>query len=398
MKPMVRRGRMLVMLVTMCGALGVAACGSDEKQDAPPKDADRAAAVVSDPGSVEQPLSRPFDPNAPAGEAPDLPKVVAHSMPSNAAIFLKLEDGLKAAADDRGLEAISANADGDPAKQVEQLEGFLQRGVGAIVVTPVDARAIEDVLRRAEDQGIAVFGLNAIPATNFGGANQYEIGLQAGLDAAKFIREKLGGNAQVAILHVDSYPPLIPRHRGWKEGVLTAGSGVRIVSEIEPEKITPEAGANAMNTALQAHPDINVVLTLDWAALGAIPALEAAGKDPATTYVAGNDGDAPNIAELKKPNSLFKADYGFNNQTVGYAWGQQAADWLEGKSIPQATDFRAVPLTSAAEIDAFQAAGDDPAKAYEESRDTYVKFYGNISYETKDNVIDYFWDPGNATK
>jgi len=394
MKPPESRWRLLAMIVVLVGALTLAACGSNDSGDATNASTDSQQTTIasSDPGSAARPLSRRFDPNAPAGQAPNLPKVIAHSLPSDAPLFERLQKGIEAGAEAHGLQTISANADGDPAKQVAQLEGFLQRGVGAIVVTPTDPKAIQDVLQRAIDQGIAVFGFNVEPATDFGGADQYSIGHAAGLDAAKFIEEKLGGRAEVAILHEDSYQPLIARHQGWKDGVLTAGSGVHIVFEAEPKKLTAEAAADAMNTALQAHPGINVVLSTGFGAFGALSALEAAGKDPATTYVSGNDGDAPNLAELKKPNSLYKADFAYSLEAGGYAWATFAADWLDGKSIPQVTSYKEVPLTSPAALRAFETLTSDPAKAWE-NRDQYLQFLGNISWETRKNYINYPWAP-----
>jgi hypothetical protein len=48
----------------------------------------------------------------------------------------------------------------------------------------------------------------------------------------------------------------------------------------------------------------------------------------------------------------------------GYAMGQHAADWLDGKSIPQA----------------------DPAR-----RASYLKMYGNICYDTRDRYVNFPW-------
>jgi ribose transport system substrate-binding protein len=48
-----------------------------------------------------------------------------------------------------------------------------------------------------------------------------------------------------------------------------------------------------METALQAHPDINVVVSInDAGAYGAMNALETAGADPATTVIVGIDAEA----------------------------------------------------------------------------------------------------------
>ena len=65
--------------------------------------------------------------------------------------------------------------------------------------------------------------------------------------------------------------------------------------------------------------------------------------------------------------------------------GQHAADWLEGKSIPQAMDIlpKALTLQNLAEYEADTA---DPASVYRDGkrRDEYLKMYGNICYDMRD--------------
>jgi ribose transport system substrate-binding protein len=72
--------------------------------------------------------------------------------------------------------------------------------------------------------------------------------------------------------------------------------------------------------------------------------------------------------------------------------GQHAADWLEGKSIPQAMDIlpRALTLENIAQYEADLA---DPARVYFDpvQRDSYLKMYGNICYETRNNYLNFPW-------
>ena len=72
--------------------------------------------------------------------------------------------------------------------------------------------------------------------------------------------------------------------------------------------------------------------------------------------------------------------------------GQFAADWLEGKSIPQAMDILPIALTSD-NIAQYEADLVDPAAVYNDAgrRSTYLKMYGNICYDTRDRYVNFPW-------
>lgn len=59
------------------------------------------------------------------------------------------------------------NANGDVQKQVEQIEYLIEKGVDCLVIIPVDGEALTDVVKKAEDKGIAVVSYDRmIPNAN----------------------------------------------------------------------------------------------------------------------------------------------------------------------------------------------------------------------------------------
>ena len=102
-----------------------------------------------------------------------------------------------------------------------------------------------------------------------------------------------------------------------------------------------------MKTILLAQPNIDVVLGADTVVLGALAALREAGKARADQFLGGIDGEQEAVVEIKKGDSPYKASISLASSIFGYAMGQQAADWLEGKSIPQAMDILPKALTRA---------------------------------------------------
>jgi ribose transport system substrate-binding protein len=88
----------------------------------------------------------------------------------------------------------------------------------------------------------------------------------------------------------------------------------------------------------------------------------------------------------------FKASVSLASPIFSYAMGQHAADWLEGKSIPQAMDIlpRALTLQN---LDAYERDVADPGAVYRDPqrRDAYLKMYGNICFDTRDQYLSFPW-------
>ena len=97
-------------------------------------------------------------------------------------------------------------------------------------------------------------------------------------------------------------------------------------------------------------------------------------------------------AALAADPRVFKASISLSSPVFGYAMGQFAADWLDGKSIPQAMDILPIALTSD-NMDQYQADLENPAAVYTDAarRNTYLKMYGNICYDTRDQYVNFPW-------
>ena len=147
-----------------------------------------------------------------------------------------------------------------------------------------------------------------------------------------------------------------------------------------------------MSIVLEAHPNVDVVLGADAVVLGALDALREAGKARPDQYLGGIDGEPDAVAEIKQADSPFKASVALSSPVFGYAMGWHAADWLEGKSVPQAMDILPIALTKE-NMARYEADLADPAAVYADPvrRDAYLKMYGNICYDTRDNYLNFPW-------
>ena len=184
---------------------------------------------------------------------------------------------------------------------------------------------------------------------------------------------------------------LAPRFQAMRDG-FDALPGVSIIADIAPAPVTKASGYATMQKILFAHPRIDVVLGGDAVVLGALEALRMAGKARPDQFLGGIDGEPEGVAEIKKRNSPFKVSIALSSPVFGYAMGQFAGDWLAGKSIPQAMDILPIALTGD-NISDYEADLADPGLVFADParRDAYLRMYGNICYDTRDQYLDFPW-------
>jgi ribose transport system substrate-binding protein len=345
------------------------------------------------PPGISVPVVLPaFNPNAAACKPPPgLQRVLAFAQDNEREFMNGVSRGLALAARDRGLEYRVALALNDGAREIENVQAQLAAKVGAVVAAPVNAPALTRSLQQVIWSGAYVGTVVPPPAITILNAPQYLTGKVLGDAAAAYIKERLGGRARVVLLTHDSLQFLAPRFVAMRDSLKDI-PGVTIVADISPATVNKEGGAATMRTILLAHPTIDVVLGADTVVLGALEALRAAGKDRPDQFLGGIDGEPEAVAEIKKGGGPYKASVSLASPVFGYAMGQHAADWLEGKSIPQAMDILPKALT-AGNIAQYEADLIDPGAVYADlvRRDSYLRLYGNICYETRDRYLNFPW-------
>jgi ribose transport system substrate-binding protein len=353
-----------------------------------------AAAFAQDgpPGITVPTVLPPFNANAPKCNAPpSLQKTLAFAQDNEREFMQGVSRGLALAAKDRGLDYRVALANNNAGKEIEGVQALLAARVGAVVVAPVNALSVGRSLQQLIWAGTYVGTVVPPPATTILNAPQYLTGKVLGDAAAAYIKERLGGRARVVLLTHDSLQFLAPRFVAMRDS-LKSLPGVTIVADISPVTVNKEGGAATMRTILLAHPTIDVVLGADTVVLGALAALREAGKARPDQFLGGIDGEPEAVAEIKRGGGPYKASVSLNSSVFGYAMGQHGADWLEGKSIPQAMDILPRALT-AENLTQYEADLADPKAVYADParRDSYLKMYGIICYDTRDQYLNFPW-------
>lgn len=352
-----------------------------------------AAEEAQGPHGITVPMKfAPFDPGAPRCSAPTGLRPVLAFIQENDRKFLEgVNHGLARAAADRGLgyERVLANSDAE--LSATAIQRLVDAKVGAMVATSSNPAVVSRNVQKAIWSGAFVGSVVPPPATLILNAPQYQTGKILAEKAVAHIKGKLDGKAKVVILTQDTLQFLAPRFQAMRDD-LSQLPGVTIVADIAPKTVTEQGGYEVMVTVLTAIPEVDVVLGADSVVLGALRALREAGKDRPDQFLGGIDGEPEAIAEIKGGNSPYKASIALNSPVFGYAMGQFGADWLAGRSVPQGMDILPMALDSD-NLAAYEADLENPAAAFDDPvrRESYLRMYGNICYDTRDQYVNFPW-------
>ena len=351
-----------------------------------------AVALDGPPGITNPTVFPAFNPNAPAcTPPPGLTRELAYVQENDREFLEGVNHGLGMAAKDRGLPYVRVLADDDAAKAAAEIDTLHDAKAGAIIATSSNPDVVRHSILEVIWSGGFVGTIVPPPATLLLNAPQYETGKVLADAAIDYIDAKLGGKAKVVLLTQDSMQYLTPRFQAMRDE-FAKEPGIDVVADIAPNPVSQQGGFDTMNTVLLANDTVDVVLGGDAVVLGALRALRAAGKDRPDQFLGGIDGEPEAVAEIKKGDSPYKASISLSSPVFGYAMGQYAADWLDGKSVPQAMDILPIALTKAG-LPQYEADLVDPSAVFRDPsrRDSYLRMYGNICYDTRDQFVNFPW-------
>jgi ribose transport system substrate-binding protein len=351
-----------------------------------------AAAAAAAQGLTEPVVLPPFQPTEALCASPgDRTGEIVFAR-DNARDFMSgVASGLTLAARDRGLGFREVDAANDPGQQAAQVQRLAAESVGAVVAAPVDARALAPDLQRLLEDGAYVGTVVPPPATTILNAPQYLTGQVLAQAAVEHIRTELGGTANVVLLTHDSLEFLSPRFAAMRDA-LREVPGATVVADISPLTVDNQGGYDTMTTILLAEPRIDVVLGADTVVLGALAAVRDAGAARPDQFFGGIDGEPEAVAELRTSGSPFKATVSLASPVFGYALGQFAADFLEGRHVPQAMDILPVALTPET-LAQYEEDVADPGAVWADPRrrDAYLRMYGDICFDSRDRYLNFPW-------
>jgi len=214
----------------------------------------------------------------------------------NNPFFVTLKDGAVKQAADMGYDLIVLDSQNDPAKELANVEDLTVRGVKAILINPTDSDAVSNAIRLINKAGIPVLTLDRGASHGKVASHIASDNVAGGKMAGDFMAEKLGKGAKV--IQLEGLPGTsAARDRGEGFAQAVKANGFKVLAS-QPADFDRTKGLNVMENLLANHGDVQGVFAQnDEMALGAIRALQAAGKD---VVIVGFDGTDDGVAAVKR--------------------------------------------------------------------------------------------------
>ena len=169
--------------------------------------------------------------------------------------------------------------------QIKAIRNFISKGVDVISFSPVVATGFEDVLKEAKEAGIPVVLFDRAVDVSEPGLYVSLIGsdfVEEGRRAGRWVAANLNGKANVAeLVGTVGSAPAIDRKKGFEE-IIKDYPDIKIIKS-QSGDFTRAKGKEVMESFLKSPEadQINVLFAHnDDMALGAIQAIEEAGKKP----------------------------------------------------------------------------------------------------------------------
>lgn len=202
--------------------------------------------------------------------------------------FVQMEEASQAVAEDYGVEVTWQSVDGSIEKQISTIESFIAQGKDVILIDPVNADALVDVINKATDAGVDVVTMGNKVA---GEANHNTLYPDADnwVQQARILGNSIDGEGKVLFLigTVGNYVS-DTRQKAFEETMAEEFPDIEVITQ--PTDFDSSKAGSVTQTVLTNNPDIAGVASIsDGLTLPAIKVVEQKKLD--IPFVS-NDGDA----------------------------------------------------------------------------------------------------------
>lgn len=211
----------------------------------------------------------------------------------------------------QGFEVRVLIADNDDAKQLSEVQTFVQQGVSAVALNCVSSGPCVASVSELNQAKIPVFTINLLPDPEGLKAEGLKVEQAVQTDqkaGGAYIGKQLlndignDGKAIIGIVGEPTSVAAIARDDGFKEA-LASNPNVKFVALVNG-KVEETTSLKVTTEMLQGHPDINIVYSdTEPSALGALAAIQQLSRDDVKLYAFVDKLGVQNIQD----NSILKA-------------------------------------------------------------------------------------------
>ncbi len=259
-------------------------------------------------------------------------------------------EAFEAVAADKGWDVNVIDTAGDVAAVISRIEDMVNQNVDAIVIN-VDPAQVVAGLEVAKQAGIPVFGMDA-GADPLLVTNVTSNGYAMAAETSTYVADRINGQGNVVMFVFDAFPPVQVR------GVIADAVFGNYPDITVLDRVTPDVSDGGiadsrakMEAILSANPEPGSIKAVwaawDQPALGALQAIEAAGREGEGIVITGIDAN-PQAREAIAAGGNFEASVAQDFKGIGAATAEAVARVLAGEEIRQSVIYVPTKLITAA--------------------------------------------------
>jgi ribose transport system substrate-binding protein len=263
-------------------------------------------------------------------------------------------EGFEAKAKELGLDVNVIDTGGDVAAVISRMEDAAARGVQAIVIN-VDPAQVGAGIAAAKAAGVPVIGMDSGTHPDLV-TNVTSNGYAMAAETAVYVADRIGGEGNVVMFVFDPFPPVQVRGH-IADAVFANFPGITVLDRVTPD-VTDGGIADSrakMEAILAANPEPGSIKAVwaawDQPALGALQAIEAAGRQGEGIVIVGMDAN-PEARAAIKAGGAFEASVAQDFKGIGATAAQATADAIAGTPPARRTIYVPTTLVTAANVDA----------------------------------------------
>jgi ribose transport system substrate-binding protein len=215
--------------------------------------------------------------------------------------YIAMLKGMRIEAGKLGYKISVVTANSDVAKQLDGVNDLIAKKVDAILISPIDAKALCSAFNKAKSAGVPMMSIARGSACKSQLLHVAMDEKKIGREIAEWTAKKIGGKGKVAMIAGPAGAATFRNLAEGYESVMAKHSGIKIVYK-HNVLLTRENGLKQGEDILVAHPDIAAIYGAnDELALGAMQAAKAAGKNK-SVVITGMNGVPPAVRAVARGN------------------------------------------------------------------------------------------------
>ena len=258
-----------------------------------------------------------------------------------------------------GYETVLEFGDDDPARQVEQIQGMVDRGVEFLIIAAIDNRSLGEVLAEAKDKGVHIIAydrliLDTPDVDYYASFDNYQVGVLQ----AEYILEKLNVEESSGPFNVELFSGspddsnsqyffqggLDTIERYTYEGAIRIRSGQTEQSQTATDRWSGAVAMERMTSLLERHyqdePLDAVLSPYDGISRGVIYALDDWGLTPGSDdfpIITGQDAEALSVQFIRDGKGQSQTVFKDTRDLAGVASGMVEA--IVNGDTPEVNDL-----------------------------------------------------------